>query len=281
MRFPFVPSLCLASVLSGAVVIACSGPDPGEITFKDRKPTSGSTSSGATSSSSSSSRSLRSSLESSTAWLYGPGPGTPSHPLDQLWGTAFVCQLHAEVSRGLLGLRPDERVRLGGAIADKVGTGEFDNFSGGLGHIDGDAVEGGVDQARQRHCRRIDDVSLRRPFDRHSLPGFARRQSQRRARRRACGTAVEKQRKGAVAQFHRRVLIKTLGQILAQVAPRHFDGIDGFAVGRKQVFGQIVAHGRLLEHFLVSRKRENAPDFKFRIFFTRTGIHFARKCSGF
>jgi len=57
MRFPFVPSLCLASVLSGAVVIACSGPDPGEITFKDRKPTSGSTSSGATSSSSSSSSS--------------------------------------------------------------------------------------------------------------------------------------------------------------------------------------------------------------------------------
>ena len=45
-------------------------------------------------------------MRRSTDWLYGPGDGTPAHPLDQLWGTSFVCQLHAELSRGLLGLSP-------------------------------------------------------------------------------------------------------------------------------------------------------------------------------
>ncbi len=53
MRFPFVPTLCLASVLSGVVVVARAGPDPGEITFKERKPTSGTGSSGTATSSSS------------------------------------------------------------------------------------------------------------------------------------------------------------------------------------------------------------------------------------
>ena len=45
-------------------------------------------------------------MHRSTDWLYGAGDGTPAHPLDQLWGTSFVCQLHAELSRGLLGLSP-------------------------------------------------------------------------------------------------------------------------------------------------------------------------------
>ena len=49
-------------------------------------------------------------LLSSTNWLYGAGPGTPAHPLDQLWGTAFVCQLHAELSRRLLGLTPQATI---------------------------------------------------------------------------------------------------------------------------------------------------------------------------
>jgi acyl transferase domain-containing protein/3-hydroxymyristoyl/3-hydroxydecanoyl-(acyl carrier protein) dehydratase/1-acyl-sn-glycerol-3-phosphate acyltransferase len=45
-------------------------------------------------------------LPAVTRWLFGPGSGQPEHPLDQLWGASFVCQLHAEVTRGLLGLRP-------------------------------------------------------------------------------------------------------------------------------------------------------------------------------
>jgi acyl transferase domain-containing protein/3-hydroxymyristoyl/3-hydroxydecanoyl-(acyl carrier protein) dehydratase/1-acyl-sn-glycerol-3-phosphate acyltransferase len=49
-------------------------------------------------------------LAGSTGWLYGPGDGTPTHPLDQLWGTSFVCQLHAEFSQQILGLRPDATI---------------------------------------------------------------------------------------------------------------------------------------------------------------------------
>ncbi|MEW5848463.1 MAG: beta-ketoacyl synthase N-terminal-like domain-containing protein [Myxococcota bacterium] len=45
------------------------------------------------------------SLEEATSWVFGP-TGEPSHPLDQLWASTFLCQLHAEVTRGILGLRP-------------------------------------------------------------------------------------------------------------------------------------------------------------------------------
>jgi 3-hydroxymyristoyl/3-hydroxydecanoyl-(acyl carrier protein) dehydratase len=45
-------------------------------------------------------------MHRSTDWLYEARDGTPAHPLDQLWSTSFVCQLHAELSRGLLGLSP-------------------------------------------------------------------------------------------------------------------------------------------------------------------------------
>ncbi|MDP3154289.1 MAG: beta-ketoacyl synthase N-terminal-like domain-containing protein [Archangium sp.] len=45
-------------------------------------------------------------LKSATDWLYGPGDGNPKHPLDQLWGSSFVCQLHAEISRRVLGITP-------------------------------------------------------------------------------------------------------------------------------------------------------------------------------
>jgi acyl transferase domain-containing protein len=49
-------------------------------------------------------------VKASTDWLYGDGAGTPSHPLDQLWGTSYVCQLHSELTRGVLGLVPDATI---------------------------------------------------------------------------------------------------------------------------------------------------------------------------
>ena len=49
-------------------------------------------------------------LESATAWLYGPGDGNPTHPLDQLWGASFLCQLHAEVTRRVLGITPEATI---------------------------------------------------------------------------------------------------------------------------------------------------------------------------
>ena len=49
-------------------------------------------------------------MQAATDWIYGPGDGQPTHPLDQLWGTSFVCQLHAEVTRHLLGIRPEATI---------------------------------------------------------------------------------------------------------------------------------------------------------------------------
>ncbi len=45
------------------------------------------------------------SLPGATSWIFGP-TAPPPHALDQLWASAFLCQLHAEISRGLLGLTP-------------------------------------------------------------------------------------------------------------------------------------------------------------------------------
>lgn len=49
-------------------------------------------------------------MQTATDWIYGPGDGQPTHPLDQLWGTSFVCQLHAEVTRHVLGIRPEATI---------------------------------------------------------------------------------------------------------------------------------------------------------------------------
>lgn len=49
-------------------------------------------------------------LSAATAWLFGKEAGTPEHPLDQLWGASFVCQLHAEVMLRLLKLKPDAAI---------------------------------------------------------------------------------------------------------------------------------------------------------------------------
>jgi len=49
-------------------------------------------------------------MKAATDWIYGPGDGQPTHPLDQLWGTSFVCQLHAEVTRHVLGIKPEATI---------------------------------------------------------------------------------------------------------------------------------------------------------------------------
>ena len=50
-----------------------------------------------------------SSMESAASWSFGP-PAEPKHPLEQLWATGFLCQLHAEISRGVLGLAPQATI---------------------------------------------------------------------------------------------------------------------------------------------------------------------------
>nr|QEP18573.1 Pfa3 [synthetic construct]QEP18577.1 Pfa3 [synthetic construct] len=48
-------------------------------------------------------------LADATRWIFGP-PAAPNHPLEQLWASAFLCQLHVEISRGILGLTPQATI---------------------------------------------------------------------------------------------------------------------------------------------------------------------------
>jgi acyl transferase domain-containing protein/3-hydroxymyristoyl/3-hydroxydecanoyl-(acyl carrier protein) dehydratase/1-acyl-sn-glycerol-3-phosphate acyltransferase len=42
-------------------------------------------------------------------WIHG-APREPRHPLEQLWASSFLCQLHAEITRGDLGLCPSATI---------------------------------------------------------------------------------------------------------------------------------------------------------------------------
>nr|AIJ50377.1 Pfa3 [Aetherobacter sp. SBSr008] len=42
-------------------------------------------------------------------WIHG-APREPRHPLEQLWASSFLCQLHAEITRVDLGLRPSATI---------------------------------------------------------------------------------------------------------------------------------------------------------------------------
>ncbi len=48
-------------------------------------------------------------MATATAWSFGE-TAEPRHPLDQLWASAFLCQLHAEITRDVLRLRPDATI---------------------------------------------------------------------------------------------------------------------------------------------------------------------------
>jgi acyl transferase domain-containing protein/3-hydroxymyristoyl/3-hydroxydecanoyl-(acyl carrier protein) dehydratase/1-acyl-sn-glycerol-3-phosphate acyltransferase len=50
-----------------------------------------------------------SSLPAVIDWIHG-APREPRHPLEQLWASSFLCQLHAEITRGDLGLRPSATI---------------------------------------------------------------------------------------------------------------------------------------------------------------------------
>ncbi len=49
------------------------------------------------------------SMAGATRWSFGE-TAEPEHPLDQLWASAFLCQLHAELVRDVFGLRPDATI---------------------------------------------------------------------------------------------------------------------------------------------------------------------------
>ena len=66
-----------------------------------------------------------------------------------------------------LGLARDQRLRLLGAVAQKVGAGVAQNIGPRFGHRMRDAVDRRVEEPRQRHVRRIDGLALPLPFGRH------------------------------------------------------------------------------------------------------------------
>ena len=49
------------------------------------------------------------SLPAVTDWIHG-APREPRHPLEQLWASSFLCQLHAEITSVDLGLRPSATI---------------------------------------------------------------------------------------------------------------------------------------------------------------------------
>jgi len=50
-----------------------------------------------------------STLAEVTDWIHG-APREPRHPLEQLWASSFLCQLHVEITSGVLGLQPNATI---------------------------------------------------------------------------------------------------------------------------------------------------------------------------
>jgi acyl transferase domain-containing protein/3-hydroxymyristoyl/3-hydroxydecanoyl-(acyl carrier protein) dehydratase len=49
-------------------------------------------------------------LRDAAGWLYHAGPAYRASPQEKLWGSSYLIQLHAELTRGLLGLRPQATI---------------------------------------------------------------------------------------------------------------------------------------------------------------------------
>jgi acyl transferase domain-containing protein/3-hydroxymyristoyl/3-hydroxydecanoyl-(acyl carrier protein) dehydratase len=46
------------------------------------------------------------SMRDAVGWVYDEGPAYHATPAEKLWGSSYLIQLHAELTRGLLGIRP-------------------------------------------------------------------------------------------------------------------------------------------------------------------------------
>ena len=123
------------------------------------------------------------------------------------------------------GLRLGQRPRQGRAITDEVRPGIFgDRVHCGVEPIRA-SVNRGIDNPRQRHRRRIDELTLRQPFVRQRPCRRQARQHQMISPRRLGRAAVETQDESSIALLHRHFLVKAPGQGFVQIAPCHGDGI--------------------------------------------------------
>ena len=49
-------------------------------------------------------------LEEAVGWIYEPGATRERPPVDKLWGSSFLCQVHARLTRGVLGIKPEAAI---------------------------------------------------------------------------------------------------------------------------------------------------------------------------
>ncbi len=49
-------------------------------------------------------------VREAAGWVYGDDPALTTTPADKLWGASYLCQLHAELTRGLLAMRPSAAI---------------------------------------------------------------------------------------------------------------------------------------------------------------------------
>ena len=49
-------------------------------------------------------------IEDAVGWLYEPSATRERPPVDKLWGSSFLCQVHARLTRGVLGIEPEAAI---------------------------------------------------------------------------------------------------------------------------------------------------------------------------
>ena len=49
-------------------------------------------------------------IEDAVGWIYEPGATRERPPVDKLWGSSFLCQIHARLTRGVLGIQPQAAI---------------------------------------------------------------------------------------------------------------------------------------------------------------------------
>src|SRR4051794_22227901 len=125
----------------------------------------------------------------------------------------------------VLRLRGDQSLRLGGAVTHEIGAEVFGDLVRNRLGVRHDTINDRVGELRQRHGRGIDALALRIPFGGDRLRECVAWRHERAARRRLHDAIVEQHRIRR-ARAGRRILIKSLAQVRAHVAPRRFHRVD-------------------------------------------------------
>lgn len=118
-----------------------------------------------------------------------------------------------------------EGLRLASTVTDEVRPGILGNLRHCYGKPGRDAVDRGIDEARQRHQCRIDNFAHRRPFVCQRPRRRQRWQRQIIAARSLGRTAIERQGETSFSFLRDGFLVEAPGQGFIELPPRHGDGI--------------------------------------------------------